>query len=565
MNNKVWIYKNIDNSITKDLMNKYGFNEICAAVLQNRTEIVGGNVDNLFKRVLYNLHNPYLLNDMDLAVVRIEKAIMRGEKITVYGDYDADGVTSTSLLFMFLKENGADVNFYIPNRFDDGYGISTDVLDKLHAEGTGLIITVDNGITAVEEVEYAKKLGMDVIVTDHHKCPEVVPDCCAVINPKRVDSTYPFSELAGVGVVFKLICALNKGTLESVIKKYILLVALGTIADVVPLNDENRAIVTMGLKMIPLNVNVGIKALIDVCGLENPSTVSDVAFGLVPRINAAGRLGDATKCVDLFTNPIYDDCFRIASELNALNSQRQDIERAITEEAFEIINAKKLYKDDVIVVYNEGWNHGVIGIVASKICEKYYKPCVVLTDDNGIVKGSGRSVGDFDLYNSLSSCSDLLLKFGGHCLAAGLSLDADKVEPFREKINERAKEYLNGASFTQKIYIDYDLTADMVNLENIKALEVLEPYGVGNPKPVFSLKNVTVKDVTSLSEGRHIKLKIRSANKEIEVLGFNMGEYFGLLTENDTIDIAGSLDINSYRGFEKAQIILKDIKRIKHI
>lgn len=565
MNNKVWVYKNIDNSITRELMNKYGFSEICASVLQNRTEIVGGNVDNLFKRVLYNLHNPYLLNDMDLAVVRIEKAIIRGEKITVYGDYDADGVTSTSLLYMFLKDNGADVDFYIPNRFDDGYGISTEVLDKLHADGTNLVITVDNGITAAEEIEYAKSIGVDVIVTDHHKCPEIIPDCCAVINPKRADSTYPFSELAGVGVVFKLICALNKGTLESVIKKYILLVAIGTIADVVPLNDENRAIVTMGLKMIPLNTNVGIKALIDVCGIENLSTVSDVAFGLVPRINAAGRLDDASKCVRMFVNPIYDDCFRIATELNALNIKRQDIERAITEEAFEIINTEKLYRDDVIVVYNEGWNHGVIGIVASKICEKYYKPCIVLTDDNGIVKGSGRSVGDFDLYNSLSACADLLERFGGHCLAAGLSLEADKVDLFRKKINNYAEEFLNGNTFAQKIYIDYDLSADMVTMENIKSLDVLEPYGVGNPKPVFSLKNVTVREITSLSEGRHIKLKIRASKYEIEVLGFNMGEYFGLLAENDTIDIAGCLDINSYRGFDKAQIILKDIKRIKHI
>ena len=260
MNNKVWIYKNIDNSISKSLMDRYGFNKICADVLQNRTEIVGGNVDNLFKRVLYNLHNPFLLNDMDRAVVRIEKAVMLNEKITVYGDYDADGVTSTSILYMFLKENGANVDYYIPNRFSDGYGMNADSVKKIADSGTKLIITVDNGIAAANEIEYAKELGLDVIVTDHHECPDVIPDCCAVINPKRKDSTYPFSELAGVGIAFKLVSALNKGSLESIIKKYILIAAIGTIADVVPLTDENRAIVTMGLKMVAVNKNCGVRS-----------------------------------------------------------------------------------------------------------------------------------------------------------------------------------------------------------------------------------------------------------------------------------------------------------------
>ena len=563
MNNKVWVYKNVDNSITKNLMDRYGFNEICAAVLQNRTDIAGESIDNLFKRVLYNLHNPYLLNDMDKAVVRIEKALMKNEKITIYGDYDADGVTSTSVLYMFLRENGADVDYYIPNRFTDGYGMNKDAIERIAKSGTGLIITVDNGITASDEIRYAKELGMDVIVTDHHECPDSIPDCCAVINPKRKDSEYPFSELAGVGVVFKLVTALNKGSLESIIKKYILITAIGTIADIVPLKDENRAIVTMGLKMVPCNKNQGVRVLLDTAGVGDIALVSDFAFGVVPRINAAGRLDDASKCIELFSSDDFSECCKIASYLNNLNAKRQEIEREITESAFKIIDESKLYKDNVIVVYHEGWNHGIIGIVASKICEKYYKPCIVITDDDGTAKGSGRSVGDFDLYDSLAYCSDLLIKYGGHSLAAGLALDRSNIEAFREKINDYAAGFLDGDKFTQKINIDYSLNGDSINIPNIRGLEILEPYGVGNPKPIFSVSGVRVVSKQLLSEGKHLKLKISAGGAETDTIGFSMGDYYGLINENDIIDIAGCLDINYYRGAEKAQIILKDIKRIR--
>lgn len=564
MNNKVWIYKNIDNSISKSLMDRYGFNKICADVLQNRTEIVGGNVDNLFKRVLYNLHNPFLLNDMDRAVVRIEKAVMLNEKITVYGDYDADGVTSTSILYMFLKENGANVDYYIPNRFSDGYGMNADSVKKIADSGTKLIITVDNGIAAANEIEYAKELGLDVIVTDHHECPDVIPDCCAVINPKRKDSTYPFSELAGVGIAFKLVSALNKGSLESIIKKYILIAAIGTIADVVPLTDENRAIVTMGLKMVAVNKNCGVRSLLEVSGINEIASVSDFAFGVVPRINAAGRMENASCCVELFASDNVQKSKEIAERLNELNTKRQNVEKEITENAFNIIEENKLYHNNVIVVYNEGWNHGVIGIVASKISERYYKPCIVLTDDNGIAKGSGRSVSDFNLYDSLSFCSDFLLKFGGHSQAAGMSLEIENIEAFRNKINEYAKNMLNGQGFSEKIHIDCLINGKSVDIPVIKGLEILEPYGVGNPKPTFAMTDVKVLSKHQLSDGKHLKLRLLADETEFDALGFSMGDYYCLIYENDTVDIAGCLDINCYKGYEKPQIILKDIKRIKH-
>ena len=566
MNNKVWVYKNIDNVIVKDLMTRYGFSELCSGILHNRLEIVGGNPDNLFKRVLHNLHNPFLLNDMDLAVARIEKAIMRNERITVFGDYDADGVTSTSILYMFLKENGADVDFYIPNRFSDGYGMNVDAIKKIADNGTKLIITVDNGISAYDEVEYAKSLGLDVIVTDHHECPERIPDCCAVINPKRKDSTYPFSELAGVGVAFKLITALNKEGLERTIKKYILITAIGTIADIVPLNDENRAIVIMGLKMVGHDNNIGVNALLNVSGIEGEAKVSDFAFGIVPRINAAGRLEDASVCVELFSSNNYNECCNIAKKLDTLNAQRQDVEKSITDTVFQIIDGNKLYKDNVIVVYGEGWNSGVIGIVASKVCEKYYKPCLVLTDDiDGIVKGSGRSVEGFDLYEALKGCSDVLTKYGGHSLAAGLSMEAENINLFRIKINEYADNLLNGESFVQKINIDYILKKSFLDVNTVKSIEVLEPYGVGNPKPVFALLDAEVVKKILLSEGKHIKLTLKCDNRLIDAIGFSMGEFSAVISEGDFIDIAGNLDINSYRGTENPQIIIKDIKRIRQM
>ncbi len=566
MNNKVWIYKNIDNKIVKDLMIRYGFSELCAGILHNRLEIVGGNPDNMFKRVLHNLHNPFLLNDMDLAVSRIEKAIMKRERITVYGDYDADGVTGTSILYMFLRDNGADVDYYIPNRFSDGYGMNADSIKNIADNGTNLIITVDNGISAYDEIEFAKSLSMDVIVTDHHECPERLPDCIAVINPKRCDSTYPFSGLAGVGVAFKLITALNKEGIERIIKKYILLTAIGTVADIMPLNDENRAIVTMGLKMVSCNSNAGVQALIDIVGIEGEARVSDFAFGIAPRINAAGRLDEASICVEMFSSNDYVQCFEAAKKIDVLNLTRQEIEKEITNSVFEIIDREKLYRDNVIVVYGNDWNAGVIGIVASRVCEKYYKPCLVLTNDGeNKAKGSGRSVSGFDLYNALDYCSEILDKFGGHSLAAGLSVAVDKINDFRIKINEYASYVLKGEKFVQKINIDYVLNDSFLNADTIKSIDVLEPYGVGNPKPVFALIDAEVVKKQLLSDGKHIKLTLKSGNVLIDAIGFSMGEYSAVLSEGNFIDVAGNLDINYYRGSENPQIIIKDIKRIRQV
>jgi len=559
MFNKIWVYKNVDEKLNKELMSKYSLSELCSSVLQNRLDVVGGNVDNMFKRVIYNLHNPYLLNDMDKAVSRIKSAIFNNEKITIYGDYDADGITSTSILYMCLKDLNAIVDYVVPSRFNGGYGMNKASLDTISKSGTKLIVTVDNGISAYDEIEYAKSLGMDVVVTDHHECPDILPKCVAVINPKRKDSTYPFSELAGVGVTFKLISALSDKSIESIIKKYIFITSIGTIGDIVPLCDENRAIVTMGLKMIPYINNEGLKKLLYEKG-NTDIGLADISFGLVPKLNAAGRLDDASICIEMITTNDHNHSLKIASTLCQLNSQRQETERQITEEAYKLIEENSLQNDNVIVVCGKDWHIGVIGIVASRVCEKYYKPCVILTNEEGLAKGSGRSIKEFDLFNALSSCSDVLIKFGGHSLAAGMETEIDNVDLFRKRINEYAENNVKDNDLVPKIYIDSILKDNQLNIETIQSTEILEPYGIGNPKPVYALLNAKVNRVTYISDGKHIKMLLQVNNSYIDAIGFNMGFTFQNIKQNDVVDIAGNLNINTFNGTQRPQIILCDIK-----
>lgn len=564
MTNKIWIYKQVDHAISSELTVKYGLNPLCADVLQNRMEVVGGDADNLYKRVLYQLHNPFLLNDMEAAVQRINEAILRGERITVYGDYDADGVTSTAILYMFLTEMGANAGYYIPDRITEGYGLNRASLERLREQGTDLLVTVDTGIAAVEEIAYARALGMDVIVTDHHECQGQLPDCTAVLNPKRRDSTYPYSNLAGVGVTFKLMAALNRGTLESLVKKYILLVCLGTIADVVPLHDENRAIVTMGLKMLPYNQNTGLKSLFEVSGVHaDTATAGALSFSAIPRINAAGRMEHAGQCVELLLSKDVQRCRQIAQHLDALNAQRQEEEQRILEQALRMVEGQALWKDRVLVVAGENWHHGVIGIVASRITEKYYKPCILLSVTGDTAKGSGRSVAEFDLFAALCSCAGTLAAFGGHPLAAGVTLKRTDIEAFRAAINAYAETLLQDQQIMQKLYIDRSVREEQLCKEAAKSLAVLEPYGMGNPKPLFALTDVRVLSSQTLTNGKHLKLRLQCGGTEVDAIGFGMGEYGALVRGGDFVDVAGNLEINAFRGVERIQIVLKDIKRIR--
>ena len=560
---KKWIYKNHDENLVEKLCGDFGFSRLTASVLQNRTDVVGGF--NSKEQLSQKFYDPFILKDMDRAVAHINKALARGEKITIFGDYDADGVTSTAVLYMYLKEKGAEVDYYIPDRIDEGYGMNTAALDRIRASGTTLIITVDTGVTAVEETEYAKSLGLEIIVTDHHECKSEVPDCVAVIDPKQEECPYPYKELAGVGVAFKLVTALEGEVTEELIKKYMPLVSFGTIADVAPLTDENRRMVSLGLKHISGCGNHGITALLEAAGLSGkPVTASNIGFVVAPRINAAGRLGNAYKSVKLFVCNDNDTAQQIAYELSEENKRRQTMERVIFDEAVELIEKNRLHDNSVIVVASKGWHHGVIGIVSSKITEKYYKPSILISIDGGDAKGSGRSIAAFNLFDALTACSGDLGKFGGHALAAGLSLPAEKIDYFSKSINKYARGLLTAEDFIPSLNIDAIVENKDMTLENISQLKKLEPYGMGNPMPVFACKKAKITRITTMSEGAHVKMYLNRCGFGFEAIGFHMGDYAALFKIGDFIDLAGTLSINEYKGEVKLQLIIKDIKKLNN-
>ncbi len=427
------------------------------------------------------LHDPYAMRDMKSAVERIMAALQRDEQIAVYGDYDVDGVTSTASLVRFLRSHGGHVLYYIPERQKEGYGVHNSAIDRLAAEGVTLLITVDCGITAVEETEYARQHGMDVIVTDHHECQQALPKAVAVLNPKRPDCDYPFKMLAGVGVVFKLMQAVSSclGENESTFfEDYAELAAVGTIADVMPLLGENRILVRYGLEHMKHSSNYGLCALMEQAGLDAAHiTAGSVSFGLAPRINAAGRVGDPADAVAMFLSRTMPEAASYAAVLDAENRARQQEEQAILDEALAILAERREYDNEpVLVLAAHGWHHGIIGIVASKITERFYKPCILISQEDGVGKGSGRSISGFNLFEALSACAPYLLKFGGHELAVGLTLQADRVEAFRAAINEYAASVLNPEDCVPEIWVDAELPVEYMNLGTVNRLSVMAPY-----------------------------------------------------------------------------------------
>ncbi len=537
--------------------------------------------DNVF-------HDPFLLNDMDKAVDRLERALASHEKIMVYGDYDADGVTATTALYLYLSELGADVSYYIPSRTGDGYGVSSSALEEFSADGVTLMITVDTGITAIEEIEYAKTLGIDTIVTDHHECQPRIPDACAVVNPKRLDSTYPFKELAGVGVVFKFICAYEtmlceksgKSVIDSirtVCNKYADIISIGTVADVMPLKDENRLIVSYGLKMIEKTDKHGLAALIEASGTPGTSKTAKkkistgfIGYTLAPRINAAGRMSSASLAAELLLTDSDEKAKKLAEELCEINRLRQVEENKIADSAYEKIEAEHDFENDyVIVVDDDGWRLGIIGIVASKITEKYGLPSIIVSfegngeepawDDNG--KGSGRSIKGFNLSSALVHCGDLLEKYGGHELAAGLTVKRSNLEAFKRKINEYAREQISDGDVAVTLDADCVLSAKDITLELAAELYRLEPYGTSNPTPVFMLEAANVVRITPIGAGKHTKLALEADGVPLTALCFGHSPFELDLYEGDTVDLFFNLDINEFRGTKSTQLIVKDIKK----
>ena len=558
---KKWEYIAPDKELTEQISNEFGISNLIAGILVSRGITDFEKIKVFLNPTRKDFYNPFLLNDMDLAVDKIIEIINEKGKLLIYGDYDVDGITSIAVLKEFLSELGLEVDYHIPNRLSEGYGLKKETLEEIAKKNYDLMITVDCGISAVDEVEYANGLGIKTIITDHHEPVEVLPSAIAVVNPKRKDSTYPFRGLAGVGVVFKLIQAISiKLNLEEkAYLKYLDLVCVGTISDIVPLIDENRVITKLGLRLVEATKNIGLKELINVSRYKKIDS-SAVSFGVAPRINACGRMGQAEEALKLFLTSNIVEAQKITKTLENYNLERQNIEKKIFKEVQEKLENKEEANRSSIVLASDDWHHGVIGIVASKLIEQYYKPTLLFASEDGVLKGSGRSVPGFDLHEALGKCGDCLLKYGGHAMAVGLTLEAKNFDTFKEKF-EKIVEESNISEAVPILNIDGQLSGKEIKKELAYEIQVLEPFGEANKLPVILFKNLKIDSIRALSEGKHLKLTLKCENQWIDAIGFNLGYLADEYQLGDNVDIAGALEINSFNGNEFVQINIKDIMK----
>ena len=560
--NKKWVYNNVDENKVLEIKEKYGLSELLANILVGRNIIEENQIKVFLEPTRNDFYDPFLLPDMEIAVPRIINAIENKEKIVIYGDYDVDGITSISVLKKFLEDRGLEVSEHIPNRLDEGYGLNKEAIDEINKSGCKLMITVDCGISGLEEVEYANSLGIETIITDHHEPLDELPKAIAVIDAKIKTNKYPFNQLAGVGVVFKLIQAISikLGLDEKEYLKYLDLVCIGTISDIVPLVDENRVIAKLGLKLVEVTRNIGLRTLLDSIGYKKVNSMS-VSFGIAPRINACGRMGHADEALKLFLTNDKTEAIRLTQKLNDYNKERQDIEKNIFEEALNKINEENIEEKSAIVLGGDHWHHGVIGIVASKITDMYFKPSILICFEGNKGKGSGRSIPGFDLHKALCETSQYLEKYGGHAMAVGLSLSKEKFEDFKKVFQEYAdSKDIN--EIVPIINIDKLITEKELNLEAVRDLEKLEPFGEANKCPLIAYKNLKIDSIRVLTEGKHMKLTLKTEkNNIITAMGFNMGYRAEEYLIGDKVDIVGTLEINAFNGNENIQFNLKDIMK----
>ena len=508
------------------------------------------------------LSDPFLLKDMDKAAARITRAVDNMEKIAVYGDYDADGVTSTAMLYSYLETRGADVIFYIPQREGEGYGMNMGAVEYLKEQGVSLIVTVDNGISSVQEVARANELGIDVVVTDHHRPQAILPDAVAVVDAYRSDDTSPYKHFSGVGIAFKLLMALEDGAgdVEDLLEAYSDLAAIGTIGDIVPLTGENRTLIRAGLERLSQSDRPGVQALLENAGIAGKAlTSTNVAFTLVPRINATGRMGAPERAVRLLISGYEEEAEVLSEEICADNEERRRVEAEIAEAAFADIEAKGYMKDRVVVVDGENWHHGVIGIVASRVTERCGKPCMIISRGETEAKGSGRSIEGFSLFEAICACGDLLIKFGGHPMAAGITLKPENIEAFRKRINQYAAEHFPQMP-TQTVTLDCKLNPAALSVSMAQSLTQLEPFGNGNPQPVFGLFNMELSNVTPVGGGGHLRLTLEKNGAVITAMRFNtkpeeLPYYIG-----DKIDLAVQLEAREFRSQPSLTVIVRDMK-----
>lgn len=558
---KKWTLKTKTQNAESIVGNGYTISKEVAQIMKNR-DVLGKDLEMYIKPNIEFLRDPFLLKDMDKATNRIKSAIENKEIIYIYGDYDVDGVSSTSILVLYFDSIGYEVNYYIPNRLEEGYGLNIDAIDELKANGAELIITVDCGITSVREVDYANELGIDVIVTDHHECQEKLPNALAVIDPKREDCSYPFKGICGCGVALKLIHALSGDAFFADVERYLEIASIATICDIMPVLDENRIIVKNGLELMMRSNNIGVKALMDVCELSgNKIKSSHIGFSIGPRINACGRLGYSNLGVKLFTSKNYEDALQLAQAMNRLNEERQAIESNISNEAEKLIRDNPNFENEkVMVLASEGWHHGIIGIVASKLTEKYYKPSILLCLEDGMATGSARSIKGFDLFDALFQCKELMTKFGGHEQAAGLTISEENIDKLRHQINEIADYNLIEEDLIEEIKIEYEINSSSINLNLVDELHVLEPFGIKNPTPYFVMRDCLVKNAYLIGQDKkHLKLVIEK-DVSFDCVGFNMAHLRSEFDVDDTIDIVFQIDENTFNGNTKVQLLIKDIR-----
>lgn len=559
--NKKWEFYNIDEAQIKEIAERHNISSLLATVLLNRGITDEKDVEVFLNPTRKDFHDPYLMPDMKKAVKRIIEAMKKQEKVLIYGDYDVDGITSVTVLKKFLSEQGLETGHYIPNRLEEGYGLNEEAIKQIKEDGYSLIITVDCGISGLEEVKYAYSLGLEIIITDHHEPLEEIPDAIAVVDCKRKDNKYPFKSLAGVGVVFKLIQALGIELKidEKEYLKFLDIVCIGTISDIVPLVGENRVIAKLGLRLIEDTRNYGIKSLLVTIGYKeiNSNTIS---FGIAPRINACGRMGYGEEALNLFLTDNVLEANKITEKLNKFNKERQEVEKKIFEEAIDLIEKEKLDSSNVIVLGAENWHHGVIGIVASKITDKYFKPSILICFEGDEGKGSGRSIHGFDLHDALCKSSKYLEKYGGHEMAVGVSLKKDKFKEFKTVLEDISKE-AHTEEIISVIKIDKTVSLKDIKIENVNDLKLLGPFGEGNPVPLFLYRNFKIDSIRSLVEGKHLKLTLKDGSTIINAIGFNLGKYTEEYLIGDKIDILGILEINSFNGTYAVQINIKDIRK----
>lgn len=555
-----WIVRQSNEEKIQQLQQELAISPLVASLLINR----GIETVEDAKSFLYtndqSFHDPYLLKDMDKAVTRIKQAIEQGEQIFIFGDYDADGVSSTTVMMKTLQDLGANVQFYIPNRFTEGYGPNEPAFRYASSCGVSLIITVDTGISALHEAQVAKELGIDLIITDHHEPGPELPEALAIIHPKLEDSIYPFRELAGVGVAFKLAHALYGSLPEHLLD----IVIIGTIADLVSLTGENRLITKLGIRKMKSTTNVGLQALLKLAGVNSNSINEEtVGFVLGPRINAAGRLESADIAVDLLLTEDPEEASSIAEEMDQLNKQRQAIVNTITEEAIKEVEENfPISENSVLVIGKEGWNAGVIGIVASKLVDRFYRPTIVLSFDKekGLAKGSARSIAGFDLFQNLSTCREILPHFGGHPMAAGMTLKIDDVAELRRRLNDLAKEQLTDEDYIPIVKIDSAVALEDIDLSSIEELQMLSPYGVDNPKPKVLINEVALSTIRKIgSEQNHLKVTLEESTSKLDGVGFGLGHLYDHISPNAKLSVIGELAINEWNNIRKPQIFLSDL------